>query len=394
MKTMPDHSPSNPAAVSGFAGQGQVVKEPIQKEPVQMEPMQMEPIQKDLVQKEPIQKDHIQKDPVQKGPVQMEPIQKDPFHKEPDQKGHAPAAGVMTWLDWSMLTGLSILWGGSFLFGKMALVGLPPFTIVAGRVFLACLTLAVILRMMGTALPRGRAVWGALFGMGMLNNAIPFSLIIWGQTQLGAGLASIINAMTPLFTVLVAHCLTKDEKLNAGKIIGVSLGFAGVVVLINPESKDGHPLALLSCLGAAISYGFAAVWGRRFRHLSITPIQTAFGQVTASTVMMIPLALCVDRPWLLPQPADQALWSLLVLGICCTGFAYILFFQVLSRAGATAASLVTFMIPPSAIAMGVLVLGESLTLAQLAGMCLIGAGLASVDGRPVRWLSGLGQRNG
>ena len=297
------------------------------------------------------------------------------------------AVAVMAWLDWVLLTCLSILWGGSFLFGKMALGSFPPFTIVAGRVSLACLTLAVILRVMGTALPRGWALWRALYGMGLLNNAIPFSLIIWGQTQLGAGLASIINAMTPLFTVVVAHALTRDEKLNTGKIIGVSLGIIGVAVLINPESKDGHPLALMSCLGAAISYGFASVWGRRFRQMDVTPIQTAFGQVTASATMMIPLALWIDHPWLLDQPTDKAMASLLVLGICCTGIAYILFFQVLARAGATAASLVTFMIPPSAIAMGVLVLGESLGLAQLIGMALIGAGLAAVDGRPVRWFA-------
>jgi drug/metabolite transporter (DMT)-like permease len=311
----------------------------------------------------------------------------------PDQGQPIAAVAVMTWLDWVMLTGLSILWGGSFLFGKMALSGFPPFTIVAGRVGLACLTLAMILRLMGTPLPRGWPLWGALFGMGILNNAIPFSLIIWGQTQVGAGLASVINAMTPLFTVVVAHGLTKDEKLNPGKIIGVSLGILGVVVLVNPESKDGHPLALLSCLGAAMSYGFASVWGRRFRRYAVTPIQTAFGQVTASTTLMIPFALWVDHPWLLQQPTPATIASLLVLGICCTGLAYILFFQVLARAGATAASLVTFMIPPSAIAMGVLVLGESLTIAQLAGTGLIGLGLAAVDGRPARWLSGrLGRR--
>ncbi len=297
------------------------------------------------------------------------------------------AVPAMTWLDWVLLTGLSILWGGSFLFGKMALGSFPPFTIVAGRVGLACLTLAVILRLMGTALPRGWALWRALYGMGLLNNAIPFSLIIWGQTQLGAGLASIINAMTPLFTVVVAHGLTRDEKLNTGKMIGVALGIFGVAVLVNPDSKDGHPLALMSCLGAAISYGFASVWGRRFRQMAVTPVQTAFGQVTASASMMIPLALWLDHPWLLQQPTHAAIVSLLVLGICCTGFAYILFFQVLARAGATAASLVTFMIPPSAIAMGVLVLGESLNTAQLIGMGLIGAGLAAVDGRPVRWLA-------
>jgi drug/metabolite transporter (DMT)-like permease len=292
----------------------------------------------------------------------------------------------MTWLDWLLLLVLSILWGGSSLLGKIIVGSVPPFTTVAVRVMLAALTLSLVLPLMGLAVPRGRAVWGTLLGMGLLNNAIPFSLIIWGQTQIGAGLASIINAMTPLFTVLVAHVLTKDERLNASKLAGVGFGLVGVVVLINPQGGTSHPFAVIACLGATLSYGFANIWGRRFRRFDIQPVQMAFGQVVMSSLVMLPLALLVDHPWTLPMPSVQVVGSLLVFGIVCTALAYILFFRVLSRAGATAASLVTFLIPPSAIAMGALVLGESLSLMQYGGMALIGIGLAAVDGRPSKWL--------
>jgi drug/metabolite transporter (DMT)-like permease len=257
---------------------------------------------------------------------------------------------------------------------------------VAIRVFLGMVTLAVILLLTRTPFPKGKEIWLALLGMGLINNAIPFSLIIYGQRDIGAGLASILNAMTPLFTVLVAHGLTEDEKLNASKICGVLLGLAGVAVLLGPAVHEGHPFAILSCVMAAVSYGFGSVWGRRFKRLQITALQTAFGQVSSATLLIIPLAILLDQPWQRPLPTPEAMQAVIALGILCTGFAYILFFRILANAGATAVSLVTFLIPPSAIAMGALVLGESLSLMQYGGMALIGIGLAAVDGRPSKWL--------
>ena len=298
----------------------------------------------------------------------------------------SPQSRTISMATWVMMISLSIIWGGSFLFGRVAVAHMPPFTLVALRVLLGTLTLAAILMITRTAFPKGKTIWLALLGMGLINNTIPFSLIIYGQRDIGAGLASILNAMTPLFTVLVAHGLTQDEKLNPSKIAGVLLGLTGVVVLLGPAVKDGHPLAILLCLAAALSYGFGSVWGRRFKRLELTALQTAFGQVCSSTLMMIPLALAMDRPWERPLPPEEALQAVAALGIICTGFAYILFFRILANAGATAVSLVTFLIPPSAIILGAVVLHESLTLLQWLGMVLIGLGLAAVDGRIMRLL--------
>ena len=287
---------------------------------------------------------------------------------------------------WVMMIGLSVIWGGSFLFGRVAVASMPPFTLVAIRVLLGTLTLAVILWLTRTAFPKGKSIWLALLGMGLINNTIPFSLIIFGQRDIGAGLASILNATTPLFTVLVAHGLTRDEKLNASKISGILLGLGGVSVMLGPAVQEGHPFAILSCLAAALSYGFGSVWGRQFKGLNLSALQTAFGQVCSSMMMMLPLALVVDRPWERAVPPLAALQSVAALGILCTGFAYILFFKILANAGATAVSLVTFLIPPSAIVLGAVVLGESLTAPQWMGMGMIGLGLAAVDGRLLaRW---------
>ena len=214
----------------------------------------------------------------------------------------SPASPRMSPLDWSLLLALSILWGGSFFFVGVAVKALPPFTIVLLRVMIAALALHIVLRATRTAMPRDGRIWLAFFGMGVLNNAIPFSLIVWGQTHIASGLASILNATTPLFTVLVAHALTSDERLTKGRIAGVLVGLAGVVVLIGPQALAGlghDVLAQLAILGAALSYGFAAIFGRRFKRMGVPPLATATGQVTASSVLLLPIAMLVDRPWTL-----------------------------------------------------------------------------------------------
>jgi drug/metabolite transporter (DMT)-like permease len=237
--------------------------------------------------------------------------------------------------------------------------------------------------------PATRAFWLAAFGMGFLNNIVPFSLIFHGQTQIGAGLASILNATTPLFTALVAHALTADEKLTPTKITGLMLGFAGVVVLLGPKvtaGLDASLIAMAACLGAALSYGFAAVFGRRFRRLGVTPMQGAFGQLTASSLLMVPVAALADRFWTLPVPSLTVIAAVLALAIVSTGFAYLIYFRLIANAGATNAALVTLLIPVSAVLLGMAVLGETVTAAQIAGMGLIGLGLLVLDGRAVRAL--------
>lgn len=296
---------------------------------------------------------------------------------------------TMTPSDWGLLAILSIVWGGSFLFNGVAVRELPPLTIVAVRVVTAALALHVTLRVLGVRLPIGRRAWAAFLGMGILNNVIPFCLIVWGQGHIGSGLASILNATTPLFTVIVAHYWTEDERLTGPRLAGVVVGFIGVAVMIGAAAMaalDKSILAQLAVLGAALSYGFSGVFGRRFKTMGIPPLATAAGQVTASSAILLPLALVVDRPWTLSLPSTGALLSLAALGLVSTAFAYLIFFRLLARAGATNVGLVTFLIPVSAILLGVLILGETLAARHGAGMALIAAGLLLIDGRAIQVL--------
>ncbi|MBA1155530.1 DMT family transporter [Microvirga mediterraneensis] len=294
--------------------------------------------------------------------------------------------------DWALLAILSVVWGGSFLFIGVAVRELPPLTIVALRVVTAASALLLVLRCMGVSLPRGRQAWTAFLGMSILNNVIPFTLIVWSQGHIASGLASILNATTPLFTVIVAHYFTDDERLTGQRLAGVIVGFVGVAVMIGAAafaSLDASILAQLAVLGAALSYGFSGVFGRRFKTMGIPPLATATGQVTVSSALLLPTALIVDRPWTLAMPSTVAILSLAALGLVSTAFAYLIFFRLLARAGATNVGLVTFLIPVSAIVLGVLVLGEALAARHMAGMALIGAGLILIDGRLVSMLGAL-----
>jgi drug/metabolite transporter (DMT)-like permease len=282
------------------------------------------------------------------------------------------------------LLALSILWGGSFFFVGVAVKALPPLTLVLLRVAIAAIALHIVLRATRTAMPWDGKTWLAFLGMGLLNNAIPFSLIVWGQTQIASGLASILNATTPLFTVLIAHVLTADERLTKSRVAGILVGLAGVVVLIGPQALAGlgkDVAAQLAVLGAAISYGFAAIFGRRFKRMGVPPLATATGQVTASSLLLLPVAMIADRPWTLPWP-DLPVWAaILGLALLSTALAYVVFFRILASAGAVNLSLVTFLIPVSAIILGGAFLGESLAPIDFVGMALIGLGLAAIDGR-------------
>jgi drug/metabolite transporter (DMT)-like permease len=299
----------------------------------------------------------------------------------------APARNrSMTPSEWVMLIALSVLWGGSFFFQGVAVRELPPLTIVVARVGLAATTLWIALALMGIRVPGSRRVWMAFFGMGVLNNAIPFSLIVWGQAHIGSGLASILNAMTPLFSVIVAHLATGDEKLTPAKLFGVLAGIAGVTVMIGWQALGSLGLevaAQLAVLGGALSYGFASVFGRRFRDLGVQPMATAAGQVTASALLLAPLILMIDRPWTLAMPSMAAVGALVALAVLSTALAYILFFRILAGAGAVNISLVTFLIPPTAMALGIGFLDERLEFNHLIGLGLIGVGLAAIDGRMV-----------
>lgn len=293
----------------------------------------------------------------------------------------------MNAVEWAMLVALSVLWGGSFFFIGVAVKELPPFTIVTLRVGLAAIALLLVCRIMGLKLPREGRIWRAFFAMGILNNIIPFCLIVWGQTHIASGVASILNATTPLFTVIVAHLLTTDEKLSGNKLAGVLIGFVGVATMIGPSALSGSGTALwgqLAILGAATSYAFAGIFGRRFKAMGVAPLMTATGQISSSTLMLIPVALIIDQPWTLAMPSPATWGALLGIALLSTALAYLLFFRILSTAGATNLALVTFLIPVSAILLGSLVLGERLEPKHFIGMAMIAAGLIAIDGRLVR----------
>lgn len=296
----------------------------------------------------------------------------------------------MTPGQWMMLIILSILWGGSFFFAEVALTELPVLSIVLSRVALAALVLQVVVAASGLRMPGGWRLWGAFFIMGGLNNMIPFSLIVWAQSHIDSGLASILNATTPFFTVVLAHMLTADEKMTANKIAGVLIGLTGVAMMIGLQALESLGAELwpqLAVLLAAFSYGCAGIFGRRFR--ALPPMVVAVGQVSASSLLLLPLVMVVDAPWRLSLPGSAALAAILGLALLCTALAYWIYFRLLASAGATNLLLVTMLIPVSAIWLGAMVLGEAVSWGELGGMAVIALGLAVMDGRLVRrWRPG------
>jgi drug/metabolite transporter (DMT)-like permease len=290
--------------------------------------------------------------------------------------------GTMNTRDWGILLLLSVLWGGSFFFLAVALKELPPITVMLLRVALGALPLLAFLYVRGERLPASPRIWLMLVILGLLNNALPFVLYAYAQLRIESGLASILNATTPLWGVLVAHMATNDERASPGKIAGVLLGFAGVAVMIGTGARlDGEALAILMCLGATLSYAFAAVYARRFRPLGIPPLTVATGQLIGASLLLLPFSLALEQPWTVPMPGAVTWAAIAGFALICTSFAYWLYFRLLETAGATNALLVTFLIPVIAILLGALVLGEALEARHYAGMALIALGLAAIDGR-------------
>ncbi len=295
----------------------------------------------------------------------------------------------MTASQWATLLTLSLLWGASFFFIGVAVKSLPVFTIVVARVAIAALILNLALHFSGMRMSLDLRLWGLFFAMAFINNAVPFSLISWSQSHIPSGLAAIVNATTPLFTVIVAHAFTSDERMTSGRLAGVVTGLAGVATMIGLDALETLGIniaAQIASLCAALCYASAAVFGRRFHQMSVSPLETATGQVTAASIMLIPVMLVVDQPWTLPMPGSGTIAALLAVAALSTALAYILYFRLLATAGATNVLLVTFLVPVVAILLGTAFLGEVLAPQHLLGMALIGLGLAAIDGRPWRKL--------
>jgi drug/metabolite transporter (DMT)-like permease len=324
----------------------------------------------------------------------MKPIEPSEFERNcadasgaPDVYGSAMIRSQMNRADWTILIVLALIWGGAFLFIGIAVRHVPPLTYVWLRLTIAAAAMWTFVWLRGERLGLPRRVWGSIFVLALLNNAIPFTLFGWGQTHIASGLASILNATTPIWGVIVAHLCTADEKATPAKAAGVLLGFAGVALMIGPDflgQIGTGALAQLACLAATLCYALAGVWARRFRTMGVPPVAVATGQLTASALVMLPLVLLFEPPWQTAAPSPLAWLALVGLALFCTSLAYILYFRLIASAGATNGLLVTFLIPITAILLGALILHERLEPRHFAGMALIAAGLVAIDGRLIR----------
>lgn len=289
--------------------------------------------------------------------------------------------------EWIMLGVLALIWGSAFVFIKVAVENFNPLTYVWLRLVIASMALIGIVRLAGHKLSFPPVVWAAVALLALLNNVVPFLLFGWSQQHIASGLAAILQSTTPIFGVLAAHIATADEKLTKGKLIGVTVGFVGVATMIGPQitgEGGNHLLAQVACLFASLLYALAGIFARRFKAMGVNPMQLAAAQFIAGAIMLTPVALTFGQTFA-TLPTSWAAWgAVLALAIACSAFAYVLFFKLIERAGATNSLLVTLLVPPVAIVVGSIIFGEQLGLNQLFGLLLIGAGLAVIDGRLVK----------
>ena len=290
----------------------------------------------------------------------------------------------MSTTDWVLLMVLSVLWGGAFFFNEIALRELPVLSVVAGRVSIAAIVLWVVALVRGHQFPHNARLWLWFLIMGLANNVLPFSFIVFGQTTITAGLASILNATTPFFIVIIIALFVRDEAVSKLKIAGLVIGFLGVVVMLGPDILGIDSASLLgqfAVLCAALSYAIAGIYGRRFHSAGISPILAAAGQVTMSAILLIPTALAIDGMPNVATISGTTWMSIAGLALFSTALAYIIYFKLLSSAGAVNVMLVTLLIPVSALLLGTFLLNEPVRPLEIIGMTIIGAALIIIDGR-------------
>lgn len=282
---------------------------------------------------------------------------------------------------WTELLLIALIWGGSFLATRLALNEVGVHTIVALRCLGACVILWGVVALRGLTVPRSPKIWFAFFILGLLNNAIPFTLITWAQLSVPSGLAAILNASTAILGVLLASIVFRDERLTMRRLVGVLVGFAGVVIVIGPDvlhRLDLTSLAQIALIGAAFSYACAGAVGR-IAARGLAPQVAAAGMLTFSALLTIPLALATEG---LPQIRTASGWgALLYLAAGSTALAYLLYYRLLASAGAGNTSLSTLLVAPIAIVLGAVVLDETLPLRAFAGFAALGLGLLVIDGR-------------
>jgi drug/metabolite transporter (DMT)-like permease len=327
----------------------------------------------------------------------MKPLDSNTFDRKAAEAADKPGSYEqpmirlqMNGRDWLILGVLALIWGGAFFFIGVAVRHVEPLTYVWLRLTIAAAAMWFYVKVRGESSTLPRQVWGAILLLALLNNVVPFALFGWGQTHIASGLASILNATTPIWGVVVAHFLTNDERMTPRKIAGVLLGFGGVATMIGPSlftSIGTNALAQLACVTASLSYALAAVWARRFRKVGVSPLAVTTGQLTAGAAIMLPVSFLVEQPWQQAMPPLSAWGAIVALALLCTAFGYVLYFRLIESSGATNALLVTLLVPPTAILLGGLFLNEQLAAQDFAGLALIALGLAAIDGRLISAIS-------
>lgn len=301
----------------------------------------------------------------------------------------------MTPGEWTMLLSVAAFWGGSYFFTGIAVMELPVLSIVMARYAVSAPILIVLILWLGQRMPWNRDVIYAGFMLAVFNQLIPFSLIAWGQSHIPSAVASILNAAGPIITMIMAHFMTRDDKMTARRFAGVTIGFAGMVIMIGVSAMQAMNVdiaAQIACVLATVSYAFANIRARRFTDARLKPTELVAAQATIAGLCLLPVLLVVDRPWTLDMPSGRTWLSLLGLGLLSSTLGHLIFFRLLTTAGATNISLVSYFMPVSAIVLGVLFLGEVLELRHIIGILTIAFGLAIMDGRLVRLLRSIAPR--
>ncbi len=283
---------------------------------------------------------------------------------------------------WFVLILLGAIWGASYMFIKVGGAEIPPFTFVEVRTLIAAVALFAVLVLRKESIPRTRRPWLTLIAMGIFNGVIPYTAITWGETHISSGLASILTAAMPLFTVLYAHFWTEDERLTIPKVLGITLGFIGVVVLFVPELRQGIQIEFwgqFAVVIAAASYGLATLIAHKYLG-GVSHVMASTGQLATAALFMLPLSLAFDNPFAL-RPSFPAIGSLLILALLGTSFAYVLYYWLIEHTGATRTALVTYLIPITGVMWGALLLGERIEWEVILGLVLIIAGVGLVNRR-------------
>jgi drug/metabolite transporter (DMT)-like permease len=289
----------------------------------------------------------------------------------------------MNLFDWTRLIILSLLWGGSYTWIELALIELNPMMIVFYRVLISSIFLIVICKILSLTFRIEKKIFIFLFFMSLTNNVIPFNLIAWGQQEITASVGSILNATTPLFTVIIANYWPNGEKATLNRIFGVIIGFCGVILLmgLSIHDIDNSIIGQAAILLAAISYAISALIGKEIK--KIHPAISATYMLSISSVVLLPIILLSGNE-LIPQASKQSMIAILGLAIFSTSLAYLIFYKLIENIGSNV-MLVTLLMPVSAILLSIIILNETINTTQIIGLILILTGLILVDGRALNF---------